>query len=74
VTEEEAQRVAEMGDALNEHMNKFAHWLMQKEEKLLWDHMAERRRIYRKIGRNEPCPCGSRKRYKDCCIAAAIAA
>jgi uncharacterized protein YecA (UPF0149 family) len=22
----------------------------------------------KKIGRNEPCPCGSRKKYKKCCI------
>ncbi len=22
----------------------------------------------RKIGRNEPCPCGSGKKYKKCCI------
>ncbi|MGM9539318.1 SEC-C metal-binding domain-containing protein, partial [Anaerovibrio sp.] len=22
----------------------------------------------RKIGRNEPCPCGSGKKYKNCCI------
>ena len=21
----------------------------------------------RKIGRNEPCPCGSDKKYKQCC-------
>lgn len=21
-----------------------------------------------KIGRNEPCPCGSRKKYKQCCL------
>jgi len=21
-----------------------------------------------KIGRNEPCPCGSGKKYKKCCI------
>ena len=21
-----------------------------------------------KIGRNEPCPCGSNKKYKKCCI------
>jgi len=21
----------------------------------------------RKIGRNEPCPCGSGKKYKHCC-------
>jgi SWIM/SEC-C metal-binding protein len=21
----------------------------------------------KKVGRNEPCPCGSRKKYKKCC-------
>jgi hypothetical protein len=24
--------------------------------------------IIRKIGRNEPCPCGSGKKYKSCCL------
>lgn len=23
-----------------------------------------------KVGRNEPCPCGSGKKYKKCCLAA----
>lgn len=23
---------------------------------------------YMKIGRNEPCPCGSGKKYKKCCL------
>ncbi|WP_409517546.1 SEC-C metal-binding domain-containing protein [Bradyrhizobium sp. WYCCWR 12699] len=23
----------------------------------------------RKIGRNEPCPCGSELKYKMCCLA-----
>jgi hypothetical protein len=23
-----------------------------------------------KIGRNQPCPCGSGKKYKNCCLAA----
>ena len=22
-----------------------------------------------KVGRNEPCPCGSGKKYKKCCLA-----
>ncbi|WYD81941.1 MAG: DUF1186 domain-containing protein [Candidatus Electrothrix gigas] len=26
------------------------------------------RREGKKIGRNEPCPCGSRKKYKKCCL------
>lgn len=25
-------------------------------------------RAQRKIGRNEPCPCGSGKKYKQCCM------
>lgn len=25
-------------------------------------------RVKPKIGRNEPCPCGSGKKYKKCCI------
>lgn len=25
-------------------------------------------REYKKIGRNEPCPCGSGKKYKNCCL------
>jgi len=25
------------------------------------------RRKTRKVGRNEPCPCGSGKKYKKCC-------
>ncbi|MBL8228057.1 MAG: SEC-C domain-containing protein [Bryobacterales bacterium] len=24
-------------------------------------------RIVKKVGRNEPCPCGSGKKYKKCC-------
>jgi len=24
-------------------------------------------RVFRKVGRNEPCPCGSGKKYKRCC-------
>jgi uncharacterized protein len=23
-----------------------------------------------KVGRNQPCPCGSGKKYKQCCLAA----
>lgn len=25
-------------------------------------------REYKKIGRNDPCPCGSGKKYKKCCL------
>ena len=28
----------------------------------------ERREMAKKIGRNDPCPCGSGRKYKDCCM------
>jgi hypothetical protein len=27
-----------------------------------------RKRMFTKVGRNEPCPCGSGKKYKKCCL------
>ena len=27
-----------------------------------------RERGYAKVGRNDPCPCGSSKKFKACCI------
>ena len=27
----------------------------------------------KKIGRNDPCPCGSGKKYKHCCIGSKVA-
>jgi uncharacterized protein YecA (UPF0149 family) len=26
------------------------------------------RRVEAKVGRNDPCPCGSGKKYKKCCM------
>lgn len=41
----------------------------QKEGKLQWDsdESGSYRRKDKKIGRNDPCPCGSGKKYKNCC-------
>ena len=30
-------------------------------------------RLTEKVGRNDPCPCGSGKKYKKCCLNAAVA-
>jgi uncharacterized protein YecA (UPF0149 family) len=27
----------------------------------------------RKVGRNEPCPCGSGKKFKKCCLRSGVA-
>lgn len=73
VTPGDAMRVAEVGDEFSRHANQFAQWLVQKEQKLIQPYLVEARH-YSKIPRNAPCPCGSGKKYKHCCIAAAYAA
>ncbi|MGN0363443.1 MAG: tetratricopeptide repeat protein [Bilifractor sp.] len=40
---------------------------MMKKQAGLMGQTGTYRRNGRKIGRNEPCPCGSGKKYKDCC-------
>ncbi len=34
----------------------------------LWRPMSRPARAARKIGRNDPCPCGSGRKYKKCCM------
>lgn len=34
----------------------------------MWDALSKRRRSVAKIGRNDPCPCGSGLKFKKCCI------
>lgn len=31
-------------------------------------HVEQYVRQYPKVGRNDPCPCGSGKKYKKCCL------
>ena len=37
-----------------------------EEENNIKENDKTRRIISKKIGRNEPCPCGSGKKYKQC--------
>jgi preprotein translocase subunit SecA len=32
-----------------------------------WEPVQTVRRATAKVGRNDPCPCGSGKKYKKCC-------
>jgi uncharacterized protein len=36
-------------------------------EKKLYGNATTFRRTLPKVGRNDPCPCGSRKKFKQCC-------
>ena len=42
--------------------------LRTRAEQLRHDRVSKARKEKRKIGRNEQCPCGSGKKYKNCCI------
>ena len=42
--------------------------LRTRAEQLRHDSVSKARKEKRKIGRNEQCPCGSGKKYKNCCI------
>jgi hypothetical protein len=40
---------------------------MKQNSKVVWPGFSEvETRHVSKVGRNEPCPCGSGKKYKDC--------
>lgn len=40
---------------------------MKKETAYMYDGEEPYRRVQPKVGRNDPCPCGSGKKYKKCC-------
>ena len=49
----------------------YRHFRPQRE-RAASTYVSEPRSGIRKIGRNEPCPCGSGKKYKRCCGGATI--
>ena len=53
------------------HQEKFAFEDREKEEKTPFspakNKITPHQRQASKVGRNEPCPCGSGKKYKKCC-------
>ena len=55
-----------------------AHWLynlpmwdnifpQEERDNMTKDYNRSKIAISNKVGRNEPCPCGSGKKYKKCC-------
>lgn len=39
----------------------------KKEPAYVYDGDGTYKKIQAKVGRNDPCPCGSGKKYKKCC-------
>ena len=52
----------------NEHLNFFQTQNLQKKKLRVTDFPEVARSPSKKIGRNDPCYCGSGKKYKKCCL------
>jgi preprotein translocase subunit SecA len=50
-----------------EERQKAAQRLLSVQTNRDGDDAARPRRVGAKVGRNDPCPCGSGKKYKRCC-------
>ena len=64
MTETPAQRAALAAEIESSLLHIHAFWLPVRQA------INERQRAQRmstKVGRNEPCPCGSGKKFKRCC-------
>jgi preprotein translocase subunit SecA len=44
----------------------YEHFAPERRKRAV-EYATERRRAERKTGRNDPCDCGSGKKYKHCC-------
>ena len=65
------EKVEQLQDKVDDMQNQVAAGKMQAVD--VAEFMRQMRtkpvvRDYKKIGRNDPCPCGSGKKYKNCCL------
>jgi len=73
LTQEDAlERLDKLNDAVAEHNNTdVENVAVTGSNPILRGYLPKTRPIVRdnkKIGRNDPCPCGSGKKYKNCCM------
>jgi uncharacterized protein len=62
----EAQ-AAKLRDAIAPNVRALhAYWLARRAKET--QSLARQERLSLRVGRNEPCPCGSGKKYKKCCL------
>jgi hypothetical protein len=67
LSNDEMNLVMQTGLDFYSDFTQFIQWFSQKEQQMLWELPGTRQRYLKKIGRNEPCPCGSGRKYKNCC-------
>lgn len=65
----DVMKTKELTDHLMAFSYEMPHWVLKGwSPKELREKKPEPVRKDKKIGRNEPCPCGSGKKYKKCCL------
>ena len=71
LTQEDMHLVLRLGMDFVRDIPTFVHWCAQEHQKFMWSLGGQRVRETAKVGRNEPCPCGSKRKFKACCGASA---
>jgi hypothetical protein len=67
LTHQEMVLISHTAHSFYRDYRQFIQWFGQREQEMLWEIPGTRKRFLKKIGRNEPCPCGSQRKYKNCC-------
>ena len=64
---EAAEVAAFFGSFSEEYRREKARLARRAEQPVAWDAPQPATNPHRGVGRNDPCPCGSGKKYKKCC-------
>jgi preprotein translocase subunit SecA len=67
VSNKEVELIMQVGFDFYNDLRRFVQWFSQKEQKMIWDLPGKRTRYLSTTGRNQLCPCGSGRKYKNCC-------
>jgi hypothetical protein len=67
LTVDEMKLILQAGNDFYRDYAQFTQWFGRREQEMFWELPGTRKRYLKKIGRNEPCPCGSQRKYKNCC-------
>ena len=64
---EETQIVADTARAFFSDIVPFVHWFLKEYERMSYEASGRLVRLAKRVGRNDPCPCQSKRKYKHCC-------
>jgi hypothetical protein len=71
LTQDDLNLIVRLGNEFLKDVPAFGYWCGQTHQRFMWSLGGQRVRKVAKVGRNDLCPCGSKKKYKACCGASA---